>query len=455
MRFKVTANTLDSIQKHWYFDSNTNQIFDSNNQLISLKDDPRLLEFKNQNYKPLGAKVPKKLNVSHLRIQIGLNCNFSCKYCNQGKCRDSFKQESKISLPPESSVKNFINLLKKYNVTVSKRINLWGGEPLVYWKTLKLLIPALYDLYPTVQIAFITNGSLLNNEIIEFLIKYRVCITLSHDAQGFKAYRDDADPLENPKIVHCIQKYLDASAESEQFWNNLPTEEKEKIEIKAKYKPFGFSINTVITPANLDIDTIPAYFNSKLNRDVVFHFESIVKPDREAKKILGSLSEDQKKLISNKLFKNALNNSVNPSENPFYSLRAELVTIISTLYHGYSSKLYDVKCDVASDRNLAIDMQGNILGCHGADAKHFSIGHISNIEGVYNNKVIGWTERPHCQSCPLISFCGGGCAIASNEDSEAMCEYLKIYYGSLFAAAWLDLFGAVIKSIEPCPEMEN
>lgn len=455
MFFKITSKTLSNEKQINFFNSDLNTVYDSEFNLINLKEDPRLINFVNEKQISTKKKVFKKNNINHLRIQIGLNCNFSCKYCNQGGCRE-IDNKTKILQPPlKLRIKNFINSLIENNIQVAKNIALWGGEPLVYWKTLKVLIPELATLYPKAGISFITNGSLLTEEIVDFLIKYRVNVTLSHDAQGFKAYRDDKDPLEDPKILKCIQRYIDACTESNIFWGNLSEEEKQKEENIIKYRPFCFSINTVITPANLDIDKIPGYFSLKINRVFPFHFESIVKADVKTKQLMGSLTEEQKNLVTSKIFKNALVNSTDFTENPFYSLRESLGYIFNILVNQQPSSNYEVKCDVVSDKILAIDLDGNILACHGADAENWTIGHISNVNNTINYKVKGWSQRPHCPSCPLKSFCAGGCVIASDEDSQAMCEYLKVYHGALFAAAWFDLFNVIIEKIEPCPEKEN
>lgn len=456
MWFKITSKDLDNKINIHYLNNFNYSIKDSEGQYIDLKKESKLNNFINNTKFKSKKRVFKNSKVSSLRIQLGLKCNFSCKYCNQSNCRESFIKTSNISLPPEVTVRDFIKLLKKYNIQVTKQITLWGGEPLVYWKYIKILVPELKKLYPSIKLNIISNGSLLTETIIDFLIKYRITLTVSHDAQGFNAYRDDKDPLENPKIVKCLQRFIDASEESCKYWfSSLTEEERQLEENKIKYSPFGFSINVVITPANLDIDKIPGYFYLKLKRNINFHFESIVKADADTKQLMGPLDKEQKNKLTNLLFKKGIINSISPEENPFYSLREVVARNIHMLVNGIYPEDYDVICDVASEKTLAIDLQGNILACHGSDAKDWSIGHLSNVNTTINNKVIGSTQRPHCINCPLIAFCGGGCVIATNTDSQAMCEYLSIYHGALFAATWFAIFDTVIEKIEPCLEMEN
>ena len=455
MWFKVTSKDLNNNLNTHYYNSINHTIKDSTGNEIYLKEDPRLKEFIKEFPSNSKQRQYKKAKVRFLRIQLGLNCNFSCKYCHQAQCKEVFLTTNKVSLPPEVTIKNFIKMLKENNIEVTNRINLWGGEPLVYWKYIKLLVPELVKLYPGIRICIITNGSLLNEEMIQFFIKYRISLTISHDAQGFHAYRNDEDPLDNPKIVKCIHTYLDASEESNRKWFSLSKEEQNILENKVNLQPFGFSFNVVITPANLDIDKIPGYFYLKLNRDVVFHFESMVKASKNTIDVMGTLSEEHKKFITNKIFKHAIVNSVTPKKNPYYSLREDVANLIHLMVNKIDSRDREIICDVASNKNLAIDLQGNILACHGADAERWTIGHISKVTEAINDKVISWKQRPHCPTCPFVSNCGGGCVIASDEDSQSMCEYLKVFHGALFAAAWFAIFNTTLERIEPCPEMED
>ncbi|BBI61648.1 hypothetical protein HSBAA_29540 [Vreelandella sulfidaeris] len=44
--------------------------------------------------------------------------------------------------------RGFLDGLNDWLVGQPQRIEFWGGEPLVYWKKLKLLVPALRERFP-------------------------------------------------------------------------------------------------------------------------------------------------------------------------------------------------------------------------------------------------------------------------------------------------------------------
>jgi uncharacterized protein len=77
------------------------------------------------------------------------------------------------------------------------RIEFWGGEPFVYWKTLKPLAERLRQLYTEASFTIITNGSLLDFEKNEWLDRIGFGVGLSHDGPGYHAR--GADPLDDPE----------------------------------------------------------------------------------------------------------------------------------------------------------------------------------------------------------------------------------------------------------------
>ena len=95
-----------------------------------------------------------------IKIRLGGKCNQNCSFCHSNK-DDHYEFNPKL-LP-------FI----KYNHY--EKINYGGGEPLLYWKYIKLLI----DSFPTLKHHVVTNGSLFNEEMLEYAKKYRFRIGLS------------------------------------------------------------------------------------------------------------------------------------------------------------------------------------------------------------------------------------------------------------------------------------
>ena len=97
-----------------------------------------------------------------LKISLGLSCNYECEYCSQ-----RFVPRAAETNPAE--VHAFVAGLDGWVTLPPERIEFWGGEPLVYIKTLRPLAHALRLKYPGAGFSVITNGSLLNADINQWL----------------------------------------------------------------------------------------------------------------------------------------------------------------------------------------------------------------------------------------------------------------------------------------------
>lgn len=423
MRFKITSVDCNKNEIIHFFDNYTQEIWTEQGIPVKLSEDPRCQGMK-RNFKEYEEDNIKN-NLRELRIQVGLNCNFGCKYCNQrhGAEIEKAAQKHEIKLPDEIRIKNFIQMLKDKEIKTDK-IALWGGEPFVYWKLLQKLVPALRTIYPDAVIAMISNGSLIDEEKVDFCLKHKIALTVSHDAQAFTVYRNDKNPLDNPKIIKALNRYMDAVKDMDKMW---------------------FGINVVVVPENCDILKIDNYFTEKFGRKVKgWHFESIAKLDCDSEKVISKFSEEQKRTLLNGLM--ALG-TMEPEE-AISDIRNRVSRVLEGLINSRSVETKLFPCDVVSDDVIATTLEGEMLACHGASKELFTIGHLKDLGNVKNTKCISWKERNDCKSCPYVLSCGGACAISSNENIEAACENMKLWYTGLFASAWFILFNTVIQKIE-------
>lgn len=262
MKFKITSkDSLGNYQIN-YFDNLSLDIFDKDFNLIDLKLDSRLNNFKKEyNFESLSGFNPKKQELDHLKIKLGDHCNYSCKYCHtQERAIINIEQE-KIPL------EEFIERLTKLNLN-PKNIIIWGGEPLVYIKTWKKLQPYLNKLYPNAKFFTITNGSLINLDIAKWLVENNIHITISHDGPSFKIYRNEHDPLDDLEVIKGLQYYID------------------------NIKNYILRFNIVITPENCDLTKFLGFFENKLQRNnIQYKFESLVRLSKYSCNIITPFSK--------------------------------------------------------------------------------------------------------------------------------------------------------------------
>ena len=127
--------------------------------------------------------------IKTLKVSLGLSCNYECNYCSQ-----RFVPHAESSNPGD--IEPFVAQLTGALTQAPQRIEFWGGEPFVYWKTLKPLAERLRVLYPDADFNIITNGSLLDEEKNQWLDDLGFGVGISHDGPGYHAR--GADPLDDP-----------------------------------------------------------------------------------------------------------------------------------------------------------------------------------------------------------------------------------------------------------------
>ena len=95
-----------------------------------------------------------------LKLRLGSKCNQNCKFCHSNR-GDEYTFNKKL-IP-------FIKYNDIDTVTFS------GGEPLMYWDTIKMIINEV----PNINFTIVSNGSLFNGEILEYCIKYNMTFAVS------------------------------------------------------------------------------------------------------------------------------------------------------------------------------------------------------------------------------------------------------------------------------------
>lgn len=124
--------------------------------------------------------------MAYLRLLVSNLCNFACKYCHVFRITKNTYPVKVMDFDTMAfSIENFIQILKKNNES-SLTISNYGGETLTNKKNLFKAIEKYKNRYDGVDIEWwiSTNGSLLTEEVADFLKKYDAEIHISAD--GFE-----------------------------------------------------------------------------------------------------------------------------------------------------------------------------------------------------------------------------------------------------------------------------
>ncbi len=419
MRFRISCKSpTDNSTAAYLYDNLTNEIWDSSGNLMDFRSDEHFVEippfiktspaFPMSESNPLIGKY-RKVNV--LKIQLGLRCNYHCSYCLQSTWRD------KGRTPKESDADAFMEKLDKAGIEIKQggHIELWGGEPLVYIKVLRRLIPLLHRRF-NVIISMVTNGSLLTKELVDFFYENNVKIAISHDGPGF-SLRHDKDPLSIPSI--------------RDVWLYAHN--------KSKGTNLALSFNVVITPKNCNLKEVRDFFKTNFSPDVRVGFESIVTNIGVGE---GTFFDKEKACqLEQSIFELMMQGEDTLNLMDFAG------SLLRKLVHRFPSSSLTGRCNQIRKETLVTDLFGTIGVCQNRSPETHRIGKIENLEKVKNGYMTHWSLRSNCRNCPMLPSCKGGCPVLSTQEYQSACHNEYIFHFAIFKVVWAWLTGKIIVDV--------
>jgi uncharacterized protein len=335
--------------------------------------------------------------IANVYIVTTENCNFNCKYCFISEAVNS---NNRNKIMNEKVAMATVSLLQKtYEADKAKSdkiITFYGGEPLLNFKIIKVIMREIEETQKTkywpdnVKFSIITNGSLLTEEIIDFLKKYKISLGISFD--GTKA-----------TSANRIGRYSTDS---------IVDIVKEKIELcQQKEMPFTLSIT--------------------ISEDVIKHQNKVLAEilSLEPTDISFNLLIPSKEQTQNFVYYEEATDFIINAFKLFRKKGIHEDRIMRKVQAFTNTNLYFYDCCASGGNQYVISPIGEIGICHGYlnNKKYFS----SNVfDENFNHKTNPdfqyWQKRTpllmeKCLDCECLGICGGGCPYAA--------EYA---YGSIY-----------------------
>jgi uncharacterized protein len=341
---------------------------------------------------PISPQAPGRKSAEPvvLKIQLGLTCNYSCSYCSQSS-QIPFTTASKTA-----DVHDFVAGLDSWLVGAPRRIEFWGGEPLLHFAKLRHLVPELDKRYPDSEFSMVTNGTLLTVEILDFIAEHDILITLSHDGPG-QALRGK-DPFDDPTGSELIRE----------LWR----------ERKARQR---MSFNAVLTQDNSDPAIVRQWFADTLgDPDVVVSLEGVVAVhDADSRDASGYWTDAQYARMREAVA--ATFDSGAALRMP--ALLEKARDFIHSVTQARPSAALGQKCSMDREDHLAVDLKGNVLTCQNTGAKgQHGIGTVRDMADVRLDTSTHWAHRNSCGHCPVLQLCQGSCMFLHGDDFAKSCE---------------------------------
>lgn len=364
---------------------------------------------------------------SSIRLVLGKNCNMRCKYCSQNptKPHGDYLREARN----DSGVlhKTLDMILSVGETRGIHNIVLWGGEPLLYFKQMKYIVEYLTKRDSRFTFSTLSNGTLLTEEIVDFLVDYNVTVTLSHDGPNHSLLRGK-NLLEDPKLLPLVRRL-------------------------AKELP-NFCFNSVIHKHNADHMKLFGYLSGMIGRPVdLAVVDPLILLFDEAAEYL--IPDEELPAYTANFFRNFYQHS-DVFFNHFRYYKSNVINFIDAL-RGASHVPENMHCRTILNGVFAVDLYGNVITCQNEDPfsktkygdPHLK-GSIFAIDELKSPRVDTWRQREtSCQTCPVLFLCRNKCPHTPDNLHMAACkQYFHHYVVLLAAAIALITEGAVLTGIE-------
>tara|TARA_Y100001963_G_C6761628_1_gene439777 strand:+ start:467 stop:1882 length:1416 start_codon:yes stop_codon:yes gene_type:complete len=442
-KFQFYLETPDEREVELHYDNETSSLtygkntcgFDEGARVIPAEEDRKISRdrqplLKEDGWQPFFKMNHGKRDLKRIKIQLGMKCNYSCEYCSQRfvprNPDDSYtNQETEES---EDQIRAFISRFDDLDTNDRLHFELWGGEPFLYFEKMKLITKLLHDKYPKATYSVITNGSLINDEIIEFLKKYDFDIGVSHDGPGQPTR--GPDPMDDPEKAKWLTKLM------EEF---LP---KGKI-----------SANPIMHEKNPSRAAVQEYMIEKFGEHIRLGEGAIVDIYDEEAKQMALKSEEAHIDYRRKAF----NELMNHKADAFGLIKQKLDTFSNSVKDNKPSSSLTQKCGMDDPTIVSLDLNGQQTTCQNVSASSSNpaniphlIGEMEDLDTSTINAGTHWSDRPECVGCPVLQLCHGACLFLSPGSDEwgATCENSYSDNVVWLALALYDLTGNFLYRIE-------
>ncbi len=406
-------------------DKVNNILFDSNSLIISIinKTEPILKaittfkNYKKQLQKEIkknkypnnkaSEKEEKKLGICLL---ISNDCNLNCKYCyaDGGSYTNT---KGKMDNQVIDKTLKFIS--KNFNSQKNIFISFFGGEPLLFPKSIKYFIKRSKEVLPNVNFSFAmtTNGTILNDAIFSLLKNEKIDFQISLD--GDKIIQD------------TLRRTINNQGSYDRILKNLK---------KFKKIKKNLSFRATITTKNLYVSKIYQHFKNLGAKKIQFEIVGIKSTNSL---YLNDQSIKIYKIELNKLSKIYLEDFIKEKKTiNLYNF--------SKFFKFIHLGIKKIRNCAIFDNLIAINFKGEIYPCHRfVGKKDFKLADISQNFDINNSRemIKNVDEHPSCKKCFARYLCGGGCYYNSLYSSDPkklfFSPHCKIFRHTLSLAIWL------------------
>lgn len=344
------------------------------------------LEYLNSLKSDSPIDIPTRKNYDYSKCDrvmliFSKGCNMACKYCYED-FSDGFKTNNNMNYEEAKKAINFI--ASKYNSVRS--FVFFGGEPLLNWKILDNVCQYILDTFSTnpPKLQLCTNGTIMNNEIIEICNRYNISVIIS---------------LDGTKEMHDLNRvFKDGNGTFNTIINN--------IEMLNKRRNFGLGIQASVSKSMFDSARekkicLTEYFRTLGVDGLHLYPVSSCEPEESYDNVS---DEEFESFFMNEMFV-SIDSMI--TDNPL--VIAKLSDVFIKLKGHYKS---EINCEI-SKGNQIICPNGDVWNCPMLlSKKEMKIGNINDtsthdaITTSYKMiEDVTYEKMSKCQNCELKYIC--------------------------------------------------
>ena len=427
MIFEILAEKTPTDKKIFYYDNEKNILKDETGFVFTDTERKKTINFGKESI-PFSKESPlkKSRKVKKIKIQMGLSCNYSCDYCSQ----------KFVERAPETSKKdidNFMEMLDvlEYSEETGLAVEFWGGEPFVYWKTMKPLAEAIKEKFSlwkkAPQFSVITNGSILTEDICAWLYAMGFSVAVSHDGPG--QYVRGPDPFENEESKNIVLDLYNA--------------------LKPKNR---MSFNSMLNSKNLSRKAIFDWFVDFTGDTQVRLGEGTFVDAYDEDGLENSLNLKSERFAFRKLsFNDIYSNNGNIG---FAGILQKIDNFMRDVTTQKESKYLGQKCGMDEEDVISFDLRGNVITCQNVSAAEISKngephlgGSLKDFDNIELKSSTHWANRENCSGCPVLHICQGACMFLDGKYWDTSCNNAFSDAIPLFALAIERITGGYIPTL--------
>lgn len=362
---------------------------------VKVFDDLSDIDISKINMKLSVEPVEKKVkHLQHLRLLITNRCNMNCIYCYADGGNYNLPESDMNIETMKETVKLFY---EKYDYI--NQISFFGGEPLCNFNLIRDTVIyirkyCLDKLRKLPSFSFVTNGTLLTDEIINFIKENNISVIIS---------------LDGPKEVNDRQRRFKNSTKSV-FDEIYP-------KLKKLRKVQNFTIESTYTNLlqndNISSNSIADYLTAEFNVARI----NICKV---------MMVRDVDKTLECSDFESSINHIDRFFNNVYsgkYIFDDRIIALFNLFHTGYYCNEF---CD-AGDKQFTVSMNGDIYPCQlFAGKEEYKLGNIEEkkINMIKDLNLFRNKNNPKCQKCGNKRFCNACFAELQTINSINYCNDL-------------------------------